>query len=175
VTLAEVGAHFPIFIVEKNENPQNILVAYTKLDANCDVVKLGGQPLLDYYWMMDRVKYKPVHPLIKSGIRDRLKVASTVSKDARAFAIQITDLNELKQDLGVATLEVLASKKDAGCLVAASMKLGPSDGGKILTLQSLYTESSKTLLPPFRKVKSVTLSGVDLATSQPVKRQYLAK
>ncbi|CAN5504571.1 hypothetical protein BH10BDE1_BH10BDE1_12780 [soil metagenome] len=175
VTLSEIGAHYPIFFVEKNENPQNVLVAYTKLDANCNVVKVNGQPLLDYYWLMDRVKYKPVHPLIKSGIRDRLKLAGTVSSDPRTFSIQMTDLNELQQDLGVATLEVLASKQDGGCHVAASIKLGPSDGGKIVNLESLYTESSKTFLPPFRKVKSVTLSGTGIADARPIKRQYLAK
>jgi hypothetical protein len=124
---------------------------------------------------MDRVRYKPVHRLIKAGIRDRLKIVKVGGGKSRAFEIRMTDLDELKQDLGVAELEVLASKKQSGCKVAASIKLGPSDGGKTLSLQSLYTESETSLLPPFRKVKSVTLSGVDLTDSQLVKRQYLAK
>ena len=184
VNLAPIGAHYPIFIVEKSENPQNVLVAYTKLDAKCRVERdvRTGEPLLDYYWMMDGQTYKPVHRLIKSGIRERLRVEAPSRKNDDFF-IRIKDLKELQQDIENPVLQVEAhpvGKKAAGpnskCAVSAAIKLGPSDKNRLLHLHAIYTESAKSIVPPFRKVKSVTLkgsSGADVRVA-PFERKYEA-
>lgn len=160
VTIDPIGSHYPLFVVEKNENPENVLIAYTRLDSACRVVvdPATKKPFLDYYWLMDRTRYKPVHRLIKSGIRDRLEVAS--SHEDGTFAIQVNDLKELQQDLGTPTLQVRAkAASKGGCEVDTTMTLGPSDQSRLLHLDSIYTESKKTFLPPFRKILAVTLKG----------------
>lgn len=58
--IPEIGAHQPVLIVEKNVNPENKMVVYTKLDANGHFMADGNWPLLDFYWMMDGKNYKPV-------------------------------------------------------------------------------------------------------------------
>ena len=178
VDLAPIGKHVPIFIVEKSENPQNTLTAYTVLEANCRVAvdhQDATKPILDFYWLMNRTQYKPVHPLIKSGIRDRLELVSTAQRDPRMFSIRISDLSELKTDLIAAVVQVKATAKKGGCHVDAYLRLGPSDQSRNLKLTTIYTESSKTIIPPFRKVVSVTLKGVDAQTGAAIERKYSAK
>lgn len=176
VTLDPIGTHYPIFVVEKNENPQNILVAYTRLDSKCHVVEdpATKKPFLDYYWMMDREHYKPVHRLIKSGIRDRLEVqpvstgGGSIASSA-AFSVRVNDLKELRQDLGTPLLSVETKTQGDGCDVEAYIVLGPSDQNRRLHLETIYTESKTSFLPPFRKVVSVTLK------SESFERKYLAR
>lgn len=177
--LSPIGKHFPIFIVEKSENPQNILVAYTKLSANCEIEADSDdklKPLLDFYWLMDRRDYKRVHPLIKSGIRGRLELIANTSKQPRSFSIRMNDLSELKQDLTTAVLDVVSeAQKDGSCRVDASLKLGPSDRSKTVKLSSIYTESTTSIWPPFRRVVAVTLNGVDNHNGEKIVRKYGAK
>jgi hypothetical protein len=47
--IPEIGAHQPVLIVEKNVNPENKMVVYTKLDANGHFMADGNWPLLDFY------------------------------------------------------------------------------------------------------------------------------
>ncbi len=178
VDLPPIGKHVPIFIVEKSENPQNTLTAYTVLETDCRVAsdpKDPAKPILDFYWLMDRTQYKPVHPLIKSGIRDRLELVTTAHRESRTFSIRISDLSELKTDLSAATVQVKASAKKSGCHVDAYLQLGPSDQSRNLKLTTIYTESAKTIIPPFRKVVSVTLKGFDAQTGAAIERKYSAK
>lgn len=177
-TLAPLGEHYPIFIVEKNENPQNILVAYTKLDSQCHVATDGAasKPFVDYYWLMDRERYKPVHRLIKSGIRERLELRDFAETSQRVFDVRVADLKELKQDLGDAIVSVVARPTRSGeCEVEAYVKLGPSDGSRTIRLESIYTEAHKTFWPPFRKVDAVTLKGADALSKKTVTRTYFAR
>lgn len=177
-SVGAIGRHVPIFIVEKSENPQNVLVAYTKLAPGCGLSRdpqNRSVALLDFYWMMARRDYKPVHPLIKRGIRGRIEVAGT-SNDGPAFSIRMNDLSELRHDISVPVLTVTAvAAKDGGCDVVSTLRLGPSDHNRVLNLTSLYTESKKTFFPPFRKVVAVTLNGLDAATGEVIRRRYVAK
>lgn len=177
--LGPIGKHFPIFVVEKSENPQNTLVAYTNLTSNCEIAldpDDKSKPLLDFYWLMDRRDFKRVHPLIKSGIRGRLELLTNASKQPHSFSIRINDLSELKQDLTAAILNVEATAQTNGaCRVDASLKLGPSDRSKTIKLTSIYTESTTTIIPPFRRVVAVTLNGSDNRTGEKIIRKYVAK
>lgn len=179
VNIAPIGAHYPVFIVEKNENPQNILVAYTKLNSKCEI-ELDGKskaPIFDFYWLMDRKNFKPVNRLIVGGIRERLASEGKQGTDRHSFRVRVNDLKELNQDLGQPSLEVIGrAKTQGGCEVLASMQLGPSDKNVRLRLESIYSEGSKTFLPPFRKVVAVTLIGTDYnAPKRPVRRKYVAR
>jgi hypothetical protein len=176
-SIPEIGKHYPIFSFEKNENPQNIMIVYTKLDSHCQVMKDANNndaPTFDFYWRMDRQSYKPVHPMIKSGIRDRLKVLPAGENEK--FLVEITDFKEVKSDISDARLTVDASETGSGeCKVRALFKLGPSDNNANIAITSIYSEATKTLLPPFRKLQSITLNGVDTKTHKTISRKYLAK
>lgn len=172
-SISEIGNHYEIFDVEKNENPQNILIAYTKLDDSCHVVEAGNTPTFDVYWMMNRQSYKPTHPMIKSGIMDRLQVQPADGDNG--FYVRINDLKEVNADLHDPRLSVVTQKSAHGCQVHSYLTLGPSDKNITIDLQSIYSESAKTMMPPFRRVLSITLNGTNVATGEKISRKYLAK
>jgi hypothetical protein len=178
--IKQIGPHEPIFTFEKNENPQNIMVVYTELDKDCHFIadKDGqGQPLLDYYWLMDGKSYKPVHPMIKSGMKKRMELEANGKAQSKSadgsFLVRINDLKELKTDLKDFSVQVKAERnKSQACDVEALVKLGPSDHERVLRLQTIASKAEKTALPPFRKLESITLIGKDVKTGELVKRTY---
>jgi len=166
----EVGDHTPLIKIEKNENPQNLMIVYTKLNSRCGFI---SGPVLDEYWLMDGSRYKKVNPLIKQGIRKRFQLdESAFARDGR-FIVRLKDFHELKSDLGPEpSFEVHTNKAAAGCQAVVEMKLGPSDKNRTIAIESIYADSSKKLLPPFRKLNSLTLTGKDVVTGESVKRTY---
>ena len=170
-TIADVGTHTPLIKIEKNENPQNLMVVYTKLDEKTCAFAEG--PVLDEYWLMDGTKYKKVNSLIKSGIQKRFELDKNEFAKGGKFLVHLRDFHELKSDLGdQPTFEVHASKVKDGCKAVVEMKLGPSDSGRTIAIDSIYADSSKKILPPFRKLNSLTLIGRDVATGAAVRRTY---
>jgi hypothetical protein len=177
--ISQVGPHQPVLTFEKNENPQNIMVIYTKVDKNCDFKSASdrdGSPVFDFYWLMDHKKYKPVNSMIKSGIRERLSLDEAGRSERSTFSVKLNDLKELNADLADPKMTISATKSKGGdCDVAAQIKLGPSDHDRLVKLSTIYSEAEKTVLPPFRKVVSVTLIGKDAKSGAEVKRTYKAK
>ncbi|RYZ80955.1 MAG: hypothetical protein EOP06_24365 [Proteobacteria bacterium] len=150
------------------------MVVYTKLDDNCELQKENGSPVLDFYWMMKGSDYKPLHSAIKSGIRDRLQLLPTAHNDR--FMVQINDLKEVQTDIEDPRITVVGQPdKKGGCQVHALMTLGASDKNAVVQLTSIYSDASKTFLPPFRKLKSITIHGTDVKTGEKVDRTYNAK
>lgn len=174
--IPEIGRHYPVFIFEKNENPQNVLVTYVKLNENCQFEVRsdeGKKPFFDFYWLMDRERYKPVHKLIKSGIRERLQFVSK-SDDLKRFTLRLNDLSELNQNLEATDITISAQKEGNHCVVKGVANVGTSKERERILLESIYSESKKTLMPPFRKVESITLKGVALDDNQKVERTFSA-
>ncbi len=176
LSIPEVGEHTPLIKVEKSENRQNLMVVYTKLDPkSCGFLATSGKPVLDEYWLMDGTHYKPVNPMIKNAVSDRFELDQQAFKDRQKFLVHLKDFNELKSDLGSSpTFEVKAAKKSGECQTSVEMKLGLSDKGRLIAVESIYADSSKTPLPPFRKLNSLTLNGTDVATGEAVHRTYSA-
>jgi hypothetical protein len=173
-TIPEVGPHTPLIKVEKNENPQNTMVVYTKIDEKSCAFAQG--PVLDEYWMMDGSKYKPVNPMIKSGIKKRFELDDAAYKSKGRFLVKLRDFSELKSDLGPEpTFEVLSTKAPGGCSAKVQMTLGASDHERKIEIESIYADSSKTVLPPFRKLNALTLIGRDVATGEKVRRTYSSR
>lgn len=175
-TISQVGFHTPLLIFEKNENRQNLMIVYTRLDPkSCEFDAKGDTPVLDYYWMMNGTDYKKVHPLILSSVKERLEVDTSAFKTSKKFLVHLKEFNELKSDLGTSpTFEVKSKKNGSDCEATVEMQLGPSDGNRRVALDSIYAESSKTILPPFRKLKALTINGKDLKTGEIVHRTYTA-
>ena len=175
--ISQIGEHSILFTFEKNENPQNIMIVYTKLDGACQIVvdpNEQASPTFNMYWLMSSNAYKPVHSLIKSGVFDRLEVMPAKTHDS--FQIQINDLKELQTDVPDPKLNVVAQKSAKGaCEVKSYFTLGPSDKNATMQVQAIYSDASKTLLPPFRKLKSVTLRGLNSKTGEKISRTYKAR
>lgn len=178
--ISPIGEHYPILRFEKNENPQNIMIAYVKLNDDCKFQKNPDdpeKPLVDFYWLMDRKIYKPVHPLIKRGIRHRTEVID-FARD-QEFSLRLKDLKELNQDLEEPALKITAQKNGRGgpqkCAVENQIRLGPSDENRAIQVESIFSTSKKRLLPPFRALTSVTLKGQDAETGESLERSYQSR
>ena len=178
-SIAEIGPHYKVVTVEKSVHPQNQLVAYTRLDDQCRVLrdpKQSNKPVFDFYWLMDRSRYKRVNPLIKRGIRKRLEVGASPPKSLDgAFSVRLNELNAVVHDLGATPLLWVRAEKTAqGCAAEARITLGPSDKNAVIRLESIYSEAEMTGRLS-AEVKSIALKGVDVLTGQPVVRVYLAR
>ena len=173
---APLGAHYPAFRIEKNENPENVMIAYVKLNSKCEFEQdagNGSRPIFDFYWLMEGVRFKPVHRLIKRGIRNRLEIVWQVSSK-HSFRVRLNDLKELQHDLPKREFTVSAVRSGEGCSVFARIQLGASDREQTLTLSRIHFESGRVFLPPFRRIEAVTLIGSSVATGKAVQHRYVA-
>ena len=160
--LPEVGVHYRLFTFEKNENPQNVMIVYTRVDEHCHFALTDGKPIVDFYWMMDRRRFKATNPLIKSRVRRQLRVQPV---GADEFHLELDEVRELH--VQEPRFVVRATRDALACTVRTTFE---SEEGAI-AVDSLYSESRKTLLPPFRKLVSVTVNGRD-QTQAEVHRKY---
>lgn len=174
VERAPIGAHIPLLTLEKNENPQNVLVVFTKVEPNCKFSLIEKEPVLSDYWLMNRERYKPVNPLIQRGIEKRIQIVT--AKNLNQFQVRLSDFTELQHDLGADPLITVSSEGTPGkCTAEAVLKLGPSDQNRTILLEKLQANSRKKILPPFRKLTSLTVEGTDLASGEKFARTYISK
>lgn len=169
--ISEIGEHYKIISFEKNENPQNIMVVYTKLDRNCKFIKQNGKPLVDFYWLMDGKKYKPTHALIKDAVRKRLEVSSAGDTE---FQLKVNDLKELNTNIEHPYMTVKVEKIGLECKVASYFP-DEEKAGNLILVSSIYSESKKTFIPPFRKLMALTFRGTAPESGQAVQRKYRAR
>ena len=177
-TNSEIGSHHPILIVEKNVNPQNLMVVYTKEDANGRFLTDEAdrnRPVFDFYWLMDGKNYKPVNGMIKNEIGKRFDWQLSPTNPATHFVVNLNDLKEVDSDIKDPKIDVYASRGGGSRGVEAQMSLGPSNGNMRIKLTSIYTEGRA--FPP--AVYSVTLKGEEIVDGKPtgkkVTRRYDAK
>lgn len=175
---SEIGAHHRVLIVEKNVNPQNMMVIYTKVDADgrfsTDPAN-RNQPVFDFYWLMDGRDYKPVNAMIKAAIRKRFESQWYSRDEANRFTVNVNDLKEVNCDIKEPKMDVYARDTGGKRSVEAEMTLGPSDGNLRIKLSSIYTEGRA--VPP--ALHAVTLKGKEIVngnvTGRVIIRKYVAK
>jgi hypothetical protein len=186
--VGDIGEHYPLFLIEKSHHPENITVVYTKLDTDCHVIpdrEHGFLPTLDFYWLMDATRYKPMAGPLKAGARKRLQFidANGAQGDPTAFAVRTNDLSRLQHDLQSPTLQIKAERQGDACVATALMTLGPSNGNVTMKVESVSTKTEPiTLLKKMRaiadpdsiRIYAVTVKGTDVATGQPIERTYQA-
>jgi hypothetical protein len=186
--VGDVGEHYPLFLIEKSHHPENITVVYTKLDTDCHVIpdrEHGFLPTLDFYWLMDATRYKPMAGPLKAGARKRLQFidANGAQGDPTAFAVRTNDLSRLQHDLQSPTLQIKAERQGDARVATALMTLGPSNGNVTMKVESVSTKTEPiTLLKKMRaiadpdsiRIYAVTVKGTDVATGQPIERTYQA-
>ena len=187
-TIGDVGEHYPLFLIAKSYHPANIAVVYTKLDANCHVLPdraHGFLPTLDFYWLMDATRYKPMAELLKAGARKRLQFidAHGSQSDPTSFAVRTDDLARVQHDLQSPTVQIKTERQGNTCVAAAFMTLGPSNGHATMQVESVSTQTEPiTLLKRMRamadpdsiQIYAVTVKGTDVTTGQPIERTYHA-
>lgn len=176
---AWAGQQYTILKFEKNENPENILIVYTELDKNCYLLadsQKSDLPVLDFYWLMNGTTFKKTHSLIKASIRRRLYVDPDfrLEKNQNSFPVVLNELATLNDNFKNARLIVKSEKKDNQCRVSA--QLDSSNGEwKNYNIIKIYTETKKTFLPPFRKVISIQIEGLDSRTASSKVQTYSVK
>jgi len=186
--VGEVGEHYPLFLIEKSHHPENITVVYTKLDTHCRVIpdrEHGFLPTLDFYWLMDATRYKPMAGPLKAGARKRLQFidANGPQGATTAFAVRTDDLSRVQHDLQNPTVQIKTERQGDACVATAFMTLGPSNGHAMVKVESVSTQTEPmTLLKQMRamadpdsiRIYAVTVKGTDMATGQPIERTYHA-
>ena len=186
--IVDVGEHYPLFLIEKSHHPENIAVVYTKLDKYCHVIpdrEHGFLPTLDFYWLLDAVRYKPMAELLKAGARKRLQFidANRSQGNTTAFTVRTDDLSRVQHDLQSPTVQIKAERQGDACVATAFMTLGPSNGNVTIKVDSVATMTEPmTLLKTMRamadpdciRIYTVTVKGTDVATGQPIERTYYA-
>jgi hypothetical protein len=187
-SVGDIGEHYPLFFVEKSHHPGNITVVYTKLDKHCGVIPdraHGGMPTLDFYWLMDATRYKPMAGPLKDGARQRLQFtdAHGPQGDPTSFAVRTNDLSRVQHDLPSPTVQIKAKRQGDACVATAYMTLGPSNGNATMKLESISTKTEDITLrkqmqamedPDAIQIYAVTVKGTDVASGQPIERTYTA-
>ncbi|MGZ3650526.1 MAG: hypothetical protein ACXVB9_22375 [Bdellovibrionota bacterium] len=175
--IPEIGPHQAIFHVEKNVNPENIAVVYTKTDSQCRFVTDPAnrdQPVFDFYWLMDGKDYKPMNSFFKSEFHKRMTFVAGATPTL--FQLEANDLKEVKHDLGAhPRFDVVATRDSGSCDVQAFITLGPSDNNARIRLDSIFGEGRS--FPP--SVDAVTLKGEVITpdgrgTGKMISRRYSA-
>ena len=186
--VGDIGAHDPLFLIEKSHHPENTTVVSTKLDTNCHVIpdrEHGFLPTLDFYWLMDATRYKPMARPLKEGARKRLQFtdANWQQVDQTSFSVRTGDLSRVQHDLQSPTVQIKTARQGDACVATASMTLGPSNGYATIKVESVFTKTEEfTLLkkmqamedPDAIQIYSVTVKGTDVATGKPIERIYNA-
>src|SRR2546428_4095119 len=124
--VGDVGQHYPLFLIEKSHHPENITVVYTKLDTVCRVIpdrEHGFLPTLDFYWLMDTTRYKPMAGPLKAGARKRLQFTDAYGhqSDPTTFAVRLDDLSRVQHDLPSPTVQIKAARQGEACVATASL------------------------------------------------------
>lgn len=158
-----IGRHFRLFRFEKNENPQNILVGFTKVARNCRFELSQGKPIVDFYWLLDGTRFKNPHGLIKKSIRKRIAFAdpgSLAQGETDRFALELLEAKDMKAPIKSALILVSAKRTVADCEISVVATFGDAKGNQNeIKLSTIRAETRKIWMPPFRKVISITLEG----------------
>jgi hypothetical protein len=182
--VGDIGEHSPLFLVEKSHHPGNITVVSTKRDQHCHVIPdraHGFLPTLDFYWLMDATRSKPMAGPRKAGVRKRLQCTDTHGQqvDLTSFAVRIDDLSRVQHDVQSPTVQIKTARQGEACVATASLTLGPSKGHTTIQVESVFTKTEAlTLLktmqaledPDALQMSAVTMKGIDVATGQSIER-----
>lgn len=172
--IESIGEHYRFLTFEKNENPQNIMIMYTKLDGECHVVMQKDQPLVDVYWLMDGKRFKPTHRLIKSAIRKRIVLESRPAEAGAVSTFQVRPKEGTAFSDEVARSHFTVNARKIGGKCAVETFLGGEEVEPI-RVNSLLSVSRKTVAPPFRKLVSVTVKGTEPGSTSAREKVFLAK
>jgi hypothetical protein len=167
-----------LFTMEKNHNPENIMMIHTQTDMDCKFIeskKNNEKNFLEFYWIMDSGRsQKEVHPLIRDEIKKRVRFDG-INERKDAFKVTLGDLKELRHDLTDTSMEVMSELSDGKCIVKSVLTLGASGNYKKLDIERTYCEVSKNLLGIPNGCLSLILEGKDVSNGETIKMTFRKK
>lgn len=164
--------------LHKDLNPENVLVVYTYADSRCRLIGSveESERLVDMYWRMNARSpeecYKPTHPMIKSETLQSLAVRS-LSADRKSFRIEITQLDQVENDLPTREVEILLERAGSVCKAEVRLPLESRDGA-VMRLQQINAKGEYELGIPRRALKELELVGID-GQNRRIRRIYRSR
>ena len=162
-----------LFTLEKSLNSENILMIHAQTDESCKFVK-NANGFVDFYWLMDGLTKKPVHPMIRSKVEERVAF-SGINETRDSFKVKLNDLSEIKHDLEDTKIEAVATIVNGNCEVNSIIKLGASSKYRKMNLKRTYCEVDKNLLGVPKGCKFLELQGVDADNGEALKVRFKGK
>ena len=145
--LSDIGPHLKVFELEKNENPQNILQIYTRVDDQCRFLpdRTGkNKPVFDFYWLMGRGTYKRTHSMIRRSIYRHVLMEPDAKERSYSLKLRAGDFERFDTDLNNPRLQIVLRQEPSKCEAVALLQLGPSDTNKVMRIKAVYTEAKRT-------------------------------
>lgn len=175
---AQAQVEKKLFTMEKNHNPENIMMIHTQTDMDCKFItskKNNENNFLEFYWIMDSGRsQKEVHPMIRDEIKKRVRFEG-INERRDSFKVTLGDLKELRHDLTETSMEIFSELNQGKCTVKSVLTLGASGHYKKVDLERTYCEVSKNLLGIPNGCLSLLLEGKDLSSGETVKVKFLKK
>ncbi len=162
-----------LFTLEKSMNSENILLIHTQTDENCKFVP-NHNGYVDFYWLMDGVTRKEVHPTIRSKVAERVKFVG-ISEDKSSFTVKLNDLSELRTDLEDNKIDVVAQIANGNCEVKSIIKLGASAKYRKMALNSTFCEVDRNFVGVPKGCKYLDLKGKDADTNEALSVRFKGK
>lgn len=172
-SFAEDSIPKKLFTIEKNYNPENIMIIETQIDNNCKFLNQNNK-YLDYYWMMNKTKRKEIHPMIRSQIEEKVKFHG-IDNEKNLIKLKLNDFRELKHDLEDILINISATLENGICDVKSILKLGPSSKYRKIDIKRIYCEVSTNLFGIPDGCKFIELSGADADTGEDLKVRFSSK
>lgn len=162
-----------LFTLEKSLNSENILLIHTQTDESCKFVT-NENGYIDFYWLMNGLTKKPVHPMIRSKVQERVAF-SGINATRDSFKVKLNDLSEIKHDLEDNNIEAIAVLKNGNCDVSSVIKLGASANYRKMNLKRTFCEVDKNILSVPKGCKYLELQGTDADTGESLKVRFKGK
>jgi hypothetical protein len=153
-----------LFVLEKNFNPENVMIIHGQTDKDCRFVpspKNAEGNFVEFYWNMNSgQEKKEVNPTIRGEIKNRFKFLG-INPQRDSFRMRLNDLTELKHDLGDTSIEVQSELLNGKCNVKSLLILGASANYRKMNLKRIYCDVSKNLLGIPSGCNFIDLEGQD--------------
>lgn len=156
-----------LFTMEKNYNPENIMIIHTQTDKDCKFVtstKNAERNYLEFYWNMNfGAEKKEVHSMIRSEIKERVQFVG-INERRDLFRIKLNDLTELRHDLTDTTVDVSSEISQGKCNVKSILHLGASGNYAKMNVKKVYCDVTKNMIGVPNGCSFIQLEGTDADT-----------
>lgn len=167
-----------LFTMEKNYNPENIMVIHTQTDKDCKFVtspKNAERNYLEFYWLMNYGNQrKEVHSMIRSEIKNRVQFKG-INDRRDSFKVKLNDLSELRHDLADTSVEVVSEISQGKCNVKSVLHLGASGAYSKMNVKRVYCEVTKNMLGVPNGCNFIQLEGNDVDTGIKISVKFKKK
>jgi hypothetical protein len=167
-----------LFVVEKNFNPENVLIVHSQTDKDCKFIpspKNAEGNFVEFYWSMNLGREtKEISSTIRGEIKNRFKFLG-INPRRDSFRMKLNDLTELQHDLNETSIEVQSEIQNGKCNVKSLLMLGASGKYRKLSLKRIYCDVSKNLLGIPNGCNFISLEGQDADNGEQISIRFKNK